>query len=105
MIYIENLDHFENLISQGVTLVDFYASWCGPCRMLSPIIEEIDEEFKEKIKVAKLDVDECNEIANKYSINAIPAILIFKDKEVKKINVGFLPKEELKKIIDEVLAE
>ena len=105
MIHIENEKHFDETISNGVTLIDFYASWCGPCRMLSPIIEEIDDEFKDKIKVAKLDVDECNDVAIRYSVNAIPAILIFKDNEVKKMNVGFLPKEELQTLINDVLSE
>ena len=105
MIHIETEQQFEELLKEGVTLVDFYATWCGPCRMLSPFIEEISEEYEGKVNVAKVDVDECGSIANKYSINAIPAILIFKDNELVKTNVGFLPKEELTSMLDEVLIE
>ena len=105
MIHIENSKQFEEIVSEGVTLVDFYATWCGPCRMLSPIIEEIDNEYEGRIKVAKLDVDECNDVANRFGINAIPSILIFKDSELKKTNVGFIPKDDIVELIDNVLAE
>ncbi len=105
MIHIENSEQFNEEINSGITLVDFYATWCGPCRMLSPFIEEIDQEYTDKIKVAKLDVDECGDIASKYGINAIPAILIFKDNELKKTNIGFMPKEDILSLIEEVLAE
>ena len=105
MIHIENSKQFEEIVSEGVILVDFYATWCGPCRMLSPIIEEIDNEYEGRIKVAKLDVDECNDVANRFGINAIPAILIFKDSELKKTNVGFIPKDDIVDLIENVLAE
>ena len=105
MIHIENTEKFYETIGEGVTLIDFYATWCGPCRMISPIIEEIEESYQDKIKVAKVDVDECNEIAIKYNINAIPAILIFKDNELKSVNVGFIPKEGINDLINKVLSE
>lgn len=105
MIYIENTNQFEELITEGVTLVDFYASWCGPCRMLSPIIEEIDEIYAGKVKVAKLDVDECGEIASRYRISAIPALLIFKNNELVETNVGFMPKDEIQYLLNKVLVE
>ena len=105
MIHIESKNQFDETIVEGITLVDFYATWCGPCRMISPFIEEIDEEYNGKIKVAKVDVDECGEVAARYGINAIPALLIFKDNELAKTNVGFIPKEDIAKLIDEVLSE
>lgn len=105
MIHIENSEQFDSTILEGVTLVDFYATWCGPCRMIAPFIEEIDSEYQGKIKVAKLDVDECGEVATKYGVNAIPAILIFKDNELVKNSVGFIPKEEIASIIDSILTE
>lgn len=105
MIHIENEQQFNETISNGVTLVDFYASWCGPCRMLAPIIEELDKDYKGKISIAKLDVDECNDIAARFSVNAIPSILIFKDNELIKMNVGFSPKESLTEILNQILAE
>lgn len=105
MIHIENTNQFDELILEGVTLVDFYATWCGPCRMLTPIIEEIDEDYSKKVKVAKLDVDECGEIAARYGINAIPALLFFKNNELVKTNIGFAPKEDIANLIDEILSE
>lgn len=105
MIHIESTNQFDETIVEGITLVDFYATWCGPCRMISPFIEEIDEEYNGKIKVAKVDVDECGEVAARYGINAIPALLIFKDNELAKTNVGFIPKEDIAKLIEEVLSE
>ena len=105
MIHIESTNQFDETIVEGITLVDFYATWCGPCRMISPFIEEIDEEYNGKIKVAKVDVDECGEVAARYGINAIPALLIFKDNELAKTNVGFIPKEDIDKLIEEVLSE
>ena len=105
MINIENTQDFEKQIENGVTLVDFYATWCGPCRMLAPFIEEIDEEFSQKLKVAQLDVDECGEVASKYGINAIPALLIFKDGELMTNSVGFVAKDDIVNMIEEVLAK
>ena len=105
MIHIENTQQFDEVIKEGITLVDFYATWCGPCRMLSPFIEELDSEYGEKVKVVKLDVDECGEVASRFAVNAIPAIMIFKDNELKKTSVGFLPKEDIVKLIESVLGE
>lgn len=104
MIHITNTNEFENTILEGVTLVDFYATWCGPCRMLSPIIEEIDEEYADTVKVAKLDVDECGEIAARYQVNAIPAVLIFKNNELVKTNIGFTSKDSIKELLEEALS-
>ena len=105
MIHIENSNHFEEVVLEGVTLIDFHATWCGPCRMLAPIIEEIDEEYSEKVKVAKLDVDECGDVASRYGINAIPALLVFKDNQLVKTSVGFIPKEDIKNLLDTILSE
>ncbi len=76
-------------------LVDCYATWCGPCRMLSPIIDELSEEIT-NYDFYKLDVDEAEEIAKKYDISAIPALLIFIDGELEEKIIGFKTKEELK---------
>ena len=76
-------------------LVDCYATWCGPCRMLSPIIDDLSEEIT-NYDFYKLDVDEAEEIARKYDISAIPALLIFVDGELKEKIIGFKTKEELK---------
>ena len=78
MIHVENSQQFDETIQKGVTLVDFYATWCGPCRMLAPFVEEVENDFLNQIKVVKLDVDECDEVAARYAINAIPALLVSK---------------------------
>ena len=102
---IETSVQFDEIIKEGVTLVDFHATWCGPCRMLAPFIEEIDEEFSNSITVAKLDVDECSDVAARFGINAIPALLIFKNGELAKTNIGFISKEDIVGLINEVVSE
>ena len=85
--------NFDELINEERVLVDFYATWCGPCRMLSPILDEIVEE--ENIKLVKVDVDKNEDIARRYGIMSIPTIILFKNGEEVNKNVGFIGKEEL----------
>ena len=84
----------EVLKADKPVLVDFWASWCGPCRMLSPIVDTVAEKYPE-IKVAKVNVDEENELANKYRVSGIPSLLLFKDGEVAKRSVGVVPLEDI----------
>ncbi|MCX7647530.1 MAG: thioredoxin [Elusimicrobiales bacterium] len=84
-------------------LVDFWAPWCGPCRMLAPVVDEISKEYEGKVKVVKVNTDENPQSASNYQISAIPTLLFFKDGKVVKELVGVLPKEEIKKVLDEVL--
>ncbi len=89
----ENFDQIIN--GDKPVLVDFWATWCGPCKMVGPIIEELSEELKDEIVVAKLDVDQQQEIAVKYQVMSIPTLILFKDgKEVKR-SVGFKPKARI----------
>ena len=89
----ENFDEIIN--GDKPVLVDFWATWCGPCKMLAPTIEELAEELKDEIVVAKLDVDKVQDIAMKYQVMSIPTLVLFKDgKEVKR-TVGFRPKAQL----------
>ena len=90
-------DNFENevLNSDKVCLVDFYADWCGPCKMMSPIIEEIADELGDKVKVGKVNSDENMELAEKYQIMSIPTIMIIKNGQVVKTFVGVTSKEEI----------
>jgi thioredoxin 1 len=84
----------------GVVLVDFWASWCGPCRMIAPVIEELSNEFGEKIKVVKVNVDDNPNISNKYRIASIPTVMLFDKGKVSETLVGFRPKQELKTVIE-----
>jgi len=93
----------EALQSRIPVVVDFWAPWCGPCRFVSPIIEELAKEYEGKIKVGKLNVDENQQTAGKYGIMSIPSILIFKNGNPVKTMVGAQGKENYKKEIEEAL--
>jgi len=85
----------EVLKSDIPVLVDFWASWCGPCRMLAPIVEEIAVENKGVVKVGKVNVDEEPALASRYGINSIPSVLLFKNGELSGSSIGYVPKERL----------
>lgn len=80
-------------------LVDFWASWCGPCQMLSPVIAEIAEEYAGKVKVGKVNVDEQPNLANRYGIASIPTVMLFKNGEVVNTSLGYRPKNELETML------
>ena len=81
-------NNFEAVTNSGVSLVDFYANWCGPCKMVLPIIDSLDEEFAGKANICKVDVDANGDIASKYNIKSVPTVLIMKDGEVVDTLVG-----------------
>jgi len=93
----------EVLNSSLPVLVDFWAPWCGPCKMIAPIIDEIAREYETKIKVGKMNTDQNLEIAGKYQITSIPTIIIFKNGKPAERIVGFRSKNDLKKVIDNVM--
>ena len=97
MVYEFNDKNFEEevLNSDKTVLVDAFATWCGPCKMMSPIIDEIAEEMGERLKVGKVDCDENPEIADKYRIMSIPTIMIIKNGQVTKTFVGVTAKDEI----------
>lgn len=95
-------DNFnEEVLNSNIpVLVDFWATWCGPCMMLSPIVEELAKKLEGKVKVCKANIDEQEELAAQYGIMVIPTLLLFKDgKEVNRIS-GYMPKEELLQFIN-----
>jgi len=97
---------FDEMI-QGDTpvLVDFWAPWCGPCKMIAPIIEQIAEEYAGKVKVCKVNTDEHREAAVEYAISAIPTIILFKNGQIEKKWVGMQSKQELTDAIESVLQQ
>ena len=100
MEFEEEKHNFEDEIKEKIVLVDFYASWCGPCRMLMPILEELSNERKD-IKILKVNVDQNIELANKFAVRGVPHLILFKNgKEVAQAS-GFRPKEVLAKWIDQ----
>ena len=96
--------NFNDVISKNKTvLVDFWAEWCGPCRMIGPIIEELANEYEGKAIIGKLDVDSNQESSVKYGVRSIPTILTFKDGEIVDRQVGAVPKKTLTNVIDSQL--
>ncbi len=99
------LANWENevLKAKGLVMIDFWAAWCGPCRIISPTVEELAKEYSGRIKVAKLNTDENSEIASRYKIMGIPTIMFFKDGVKLDQIVGVVPKQHLKAKIDSYL--
>lgn len=96
-------ENFDTAISQGVVLVDFWATWCGPCKMLAPNIEAIAEEYGGKALICKVDVDEYPNLAAEYEVYSIPTMLVFKDGELAERMTGFRAKSQIADILDKYI--
>ncbi|MFB3055950.1 MAG: thioredoxin [Ignavibacteriaceae bacterium] len=98
-------DNFEEevLKSDKPVLIDFWATWCGPCRMIAPIVEEMAVEYEDKAKIGKLDVDSNQQTSIKYGVRSIPTLLLFKNGELKETIIGAVPKAHLVEKLESVL--
>lgn len=96
-------DNFEKETAEGISVVDFFASWCGPCKALIPIMEELAEDYKGKAKIGKYDTEENTKYAAEYNVMSIPAVKFFKDGKLAGEIIGLRSKEEYEDKIDELL--
>ncbi len=96
-------NEFDDAVKEGVVLVDFYADWCGPCKMLAPVLNELAEDVRGKAKVVKVNVDTESELAQKYQVSSIPSLKLFKDGQIVEETMGFQPKAKLQELIDKAL--
>ena len=95
--------NFKDEVSKGTVVVDFWASWCGPCKMLGPVIDEISEDLGEKAKFVKVNVDENPSTASQYRIASIPTVVVLKNGEVSETLVGFRPKAAIREELDKYI--
>jgi thioredoxin 1 len=106
---IANVDQnsFQKAVldSQKPVLVDFWAPWCGPCRAVAPVVEELAKDYQGKIEFAKVNVDESPFVASKYGVMSIPTIIVFKGGKPVQQAIGYQPKDQLKKLLDNALAK
>ena len=94
-------NNFNDLVKEGKILVDFYATWCGPCKMLSPVLEEISTD-RSDVKIIKVDIDECEDIARQLGIMSIPTMIVFKDGKIMDKKIGFSQKEEITSWLEQI---
>ena len=100
MAEILNNNNFDSEVENGVVVVDFFATWCGPCKMLAPVFEELSNEMNESAKFVKVDIDQNMEIARKFMVSTVPTMMIFKDGKQVDTMVGFMPKDVIKSKVE-----
>lgn len=96
-------ENFPGIINNPVAVIDFWATWCGPCRRVAPIMEELAEEYAGRVAIAKCDIEENDELAEQFQIMSVPTILFFKNGQLADKLVGAAPKDDIKKKIDALL--
>jgi len=104
IVHISDTSFSQDVLeSDGPVLVDFWAEWCGPCKMIAPVLEELADDYEGKLKICKLDIDANTETAPKYGIRGIPTLIVFNNGEVVGTKVGALSKSQLSAFIDSVI--
>ena len=93
--HVTDINELKELTKSGTVLVDFFATWCGPCKMLAPVLEDLDKDPSFDVQVIKIDTDEAEEIAMEYRIQAIPTLILFKDGKAVKSQLGFMRKDQI----------
>ncbi|MBE5796076.1 MAG: thioredoxin [Clostridiales bacterium] len=97
-------EEFNAFINQDKpVLIDFWATWCGPCRMLAPVVEEVSAQYEGQVAVGKVDVDKCPELAKQFRVMSIPTLILFKDGKIVDQKLGFMPKSALEEMIRKAL--
>jgi len=105
IIYVNSTKEFDDLLEkEKFVLVDFWATWCTPCRMIAPVIEKISEQYSEKITVAKVDVDQNQELSIRYGIQSIPTVILFKDGKIAAKEIGVKPLNSFTSMLDSHIA-
>ena len=104
VVHVTESNFEEEVVKSDVpVLVDFWAEWCGPCKMIAPILDEIAKEYGEKLKICKIDVDSNPDIAPKFGIRGIPTLIMFKDGNAESTKVGAVSKSQLIEFVDEII--
>ena len=91
---------FDEVVSKGVVVIDFFANWCGPCKMLAPVLEEVASD-RDELMVVKMDIDENMELAKTYGVMSVPTLMLFKDGNMVSKKIGFMPKELITSWVEE----
>lgn len=100
---IINETNFNETISKGVVLVDFFATWCGPCRMVAPVLEGLAEKYAGRMEIVKVDVDQSQSLAMQFGVQSIPTLLLFKDGALKETQIGFAGEPQIEAMISKYL--
>ena len=100
---IINEKNFKEKTAKGIVVVDFFANWCGPCRMMTPILEDVKDDFGDKIEIFKVDVDEDENLARSFGIMSIPTIFVFKDGQLKEKHIGLWGQEAITETLQKLL--